>query len=337
MTRILAVALGVLLQVAAVCCMSFCPLMPSNETLRNVVVAGNNVIVGSSSTLYRLTPELVEVESILLPNGQSNRLLVADGTGDAMFGGAVLACGPRRCYLSPINSLADIVWRGVVLDNDPGHSNVLAGFSLTNNGTFSVTYGTRQSQNRPSTITRGSLLNSFRPPYTYSEYAEQSEETSSVMREFLAVFSIEDYQFFVVSVNNVAHIIRLCLSDNGDQPSPLGTFASYFELELKCAGSESATAATFVNSSEPFGVETVLLTFQASASDTFHICAFNLSEINERMNKKFETCINGSGNAGLRRGMEIPCRDLLPAQAIGTVGYCSRRSSMGRFMQEMRK
>ena len=83
--------------------------MPSG----NVVVAGNNVIVGSSSALYRLTPDLVEVESRLVVGGHSNRLLVADRTRDGTFGGIVLACGPRRCFLSPNNSLADILWRGV--------------------------------------------------------------------------------------------------------------------------------------------------------------------------------------------------------------------------------
>ena len=267
------------------------------------MVADNNIIVGSSSTLYRLTPDLVEVESMPLPDSRANRLLVADRTRDGLF---VLACGPRRCFLSPNDNLADILWRGVVLQPAPEDPNVLGGISLTNNGSLSVTYGTTQSPDRPSAITRGSLLNSFRPPpYTYSEYAEQSEENTSVMREFLIVFTNAGYQFFVASVNNETHITRLCLSDIGDQPSPDGSFASYFELELKCAGSESATAAMFVNSTEPFGVETVLLAFQA---DGVYICAFNLSEINEQMDQKFETCINESGNAGLRRDLAIPCQ-----------------------------
>ena len=79
------------------------------------------------------------------------------------------------------------------------------------------------------------------------------------------------YQYFIMSINNEVHITRLCLSDNGDQPSPIGTFASHFDLELKCASSESATAAAFVNSTEPFGVETIVLAFQVTTSDTFHI------------------------------------------------------------------
>ena len=319
MTRVLAVTLGALFQVAAVSCLSFCPTMPSeSETLRNVVVAGNNVIVGSSSTLYRLTTDLVEIESVYLPGGRrsTNRLLVAD----RIFGGAVLACGEIRCNLSPINRLSDMVWRGLVLERDPGNSNVLAALSLTNNGTLSVTYGTRQSATSSSTITRGSLLDSFRQgPYTYSVYAEQREQNISVMREFLAVFSNEGYQFFVVRINNETHITRLCLSDNGEEPSPLGTFASYIELELKCLSSEFATAANFVNSTEPFGVETVLVTFQVTNSDMFHICAFNLSEINKQMDRKFEACITASGNAGLRRNMAVPCQDILPNQTEGMV------------------
>ena len=322
MTRMLTVTLGVLLQVAAMSCLSFCPTRPS-ETLSNVVMAGNNVIVGSS-TLYRLTLDLVEVESRILPQGRSNRLLVADRIRDGRFGGVVLACVPRRCFLLPFNNLSRLLWRGPVIDRDgaePELSNLLAAFSLTNNGTLSVTYGRRQSPNTSSTITRGSLLNSFgRPPYIYSKYAEQREESTSVMRDFLAVFSNNVYQFFIVSINNETHVTRICLSDNGDQPSPLGTFASYFELELRCANSELATAATFVNSTDPFGVETVLVTFQANTSDTFHICTFNLSEINERMDQKFEACvINGSGNAGLKRDMEIPCQGILPARTDGMV------------------
>ena len=223
----------------------------------------------------------------------------------------MLACGSPHCTLSPINRLRDIVWQGPVLGS--GDKNVLAAFSLTSNGTLSVTYGTRHSESRSSTITRGSLLNSFSPqPYMFVEYAEQREPT----REFLTVFSNGGYQYFIACVDNEVHVTRLCLSDNGDQPSPLGTFGSHFELELKCASSDSATAATFVNSIEPFGVETVLLAFQAttSESDTRHICAFDLSEINERMDQKFETCINGSGMSGFRRSGEVACPILLPDQ-----------------------
>ena len=311
MALMLTVTLGVLLHVAAVSCLSFCPAVPS-ETLRNVVVAGNSVIVGSSSALYRLTPDLVELESVMLTS--PNQLLVADRTRNGMFGGTMLACGSARCVLSPINSFSDILWQGVILE--PGDLNNLADLSLTNSGNLSVTYGTRQSRrlDRSSAITRGNLVNSFQPPpYTFIQYAEQREPSILVSREFLTVFSNEGYQYFIVSINNEAHVSRLCLSDNGDQPSPLGAFASYFELKLECANFASATAATFVNSTEPFGVKAVLLAVQVIISDTFHICAFNLSEINERMDRKFETCVNGSGMSGIR-DREVPCPSLLPEQ-----------------------
>ena len=75
---------------------------------------------------------------------------------------------------------------------------------------------------------------------------------TSIMRKFLAVFSHENYHYFVVNVNRRTHVIRLCQVDNGNQASPFGTFASHFELELGCANSESATAATFDNSTEQF-------------------------------------------------------------------------------------
>ena len=307
------VALFVLLHVAAVSCLSFCP-QNSMETLRNAVVTNDTVIVGSTLALYRLTHDLVEVESVML-NSQ-NRLLVADRSRDGMFGGGVLACGTPRCTLSPVNMLSDILWEGRILN--PGRTNVLAAFSLVNDGTLSVTFGARRDQNRgtPSTITRGSLLNAFRsPPYTFSEYAVQ-REPSAVQRKFLAVFSSQGYQYFVASIDNEATITRLCLSDNGNQPSLNSSFASHFELELECAGSEAATAATFVNSTEPFGVETVLLSFEVPTSDTVHICAFTLSEINELMDQKLETCINGSGDAGFTRDEEIPCSTLLPNASV---------------------
>ena len=316
MANIWKVTLCILLQVVAIYCLSFCPRTLS-ENLRNVVIAGNNVIVGSSSTLYRLTPDMVEVESVMLDS--PNRLLVANQTSSVE---AVLACGSLSCSLSPSNDLSEIFWEGPILD--PGESNVLAALSLTNEGTLSVTYGTRQSPSRPTTITRGSLLNSFQsPPYTFSEYAEQREPSTSVMREFLAVFSHENYQYFVVNVNSRVHITRLCLTDNGNQPSLFGTFASHFELELRCANSESATSATFVHSTEPFGVETVVLTFQVPTSDTFHICTFNLTEINERMDQKFETCINGTGNVGFQRNGQDPCPNFQPEQINAMVSPCT--------------
>ena len=276
------------------------------------MVTEDNIIVGSSSALYRLTHELVEVESVIL--NSPNRLLVADRSRDGMFGGGVLACGTPRCTLSPVNMLSDIVWEGRILN--PGRANILAAFSLVNDGTLSVTFGTRRNQNNPSTITRGSLFNAFgSPPYTFSEYAVQ-RETITVQRVFLAVFSSQGYQYFVANIDNEATITRLCLSDNRNQPSPNSSFASHFELELQCAGSEAATAATFVNSTEPFGVETVLLSFGVPNSDTVHICAFNLSEINERMDQKLEACINGSGEAGFTRDEEIPCSTLLPNASV---------------------
>ena len=285
------------------------------------MVAGNSVIVGSSSALYRLTPNLVEVESMMLDS--PNRLLVADQTGEERFETAVLACGSLSCSLSPITALSDIAWEGPVLD--PGESNVLAALSLTSDGSLSVTYGTRQSPNRPTTITKGGLLNSYRsPPYIFSAYAEQREPTTSEMREFLAVFSHQNYHYFVVNVNSRVHITRLCQMDNGNQASPFGTFASHFELELRCSNSESAAAATFVDSTEPFGVETVLLTLQVPSSDTVHICAFNLSEINELMDQKFETCINGRGNVGFQRNGQSPCPILQAEQLDAMVSAFTR-------------
>ena len=311
MTKMSKLLVCVLLHVAAVSCLSFCP-QNSMETLRNVVVTEDNIIVGSSSALYRLTHELVEVESVMV--NRPNRLLVADRSRDGMFGGGVLACGTPRCTLSPVNMLSNIVWEGRILN--PGRANVLAAFSLVNDGTLSVTFGTRRNQNNPSTITRGSLLNAFgSPPYTFSEYVVQME-TATVQRVFLAVFSSQGYQYFVANIDNEATITRLCLSDNRNQPSPNSSFASHFELELQCAGSEAATAATFVNSTEPFGVETVILSFGVPNSDTVHICAFNLSEVNERMDQKLETCINGSGNAGFTRDKEIQCATLLPNASV---------------------
>ena len=301
-----------LLHVAAVSCLSFCP-QNSVETLRNVVVTNDTVIVGSTSALYRLTIDLVEVESVM--TNSPNRLLVADRSRDGMFGGGVLACGSLRCTLSPVNMLSNNVWRGRILNR--GRTKILAAFSLVNDGTLSVTFGTRRNQDTLSTITRGSLLNAFgSPPYTFSEYAVQTEP-SAVQRVFLAVFSSQGYQYFVASIDNEATITRLCLSDNGNQPSPSNSsFVSHFELELQCAGSEAATAATFVNSTEPFGVETVLLSFAVPTSDTVHICAFNLSEINELMDQQLEMCINGSGDAGFTRDEEIPCSTLLPNASV---------------------
>ena len=127
-----------LLHVAAVSCLSFCP-QNSMETLRNVVVTNETVIVGSTSALYRLTVNLVEVESMMI--NSSNQLLVADRSRDGMFGGGVLACASSRCTLSPVNNLSTIVWRGRILNR--GRTNVLAAFSLVNDGTLSVTFGTR--------------------------------------------------------------------------------------------------------------------------------------------------------------------------------------------------
>ena len=93
MTKMRKLLLSILLHVAAVSCLSFCP-QDSTDTLRNVVVTNDTVIVGSISALYRLTIDLVEVESVM--TNSPNRLLVADRSRDGMFGGGVLACGSSR-------------------------------------------------------------------------------------------------------------------------------------------------------------------------------------------------------------------------------------------------
>ena len=91
------------------------------------MVIEDTVIVGSTSALYRLSHDLMEVESVMLIS--PSRLLVADRSRDGMFGGGVLACGTPRCTLSPVNMLSDTVWEGRILN--PGETNVLAAFSLS--------------------------------------------------------------------------------------------------------------------------------------------------------------------------------------------------------------
>ena len=74
-----------------------------------------------------------------------------------------------------------------------------------------MTFGTRRNQNNPSTITRGSLLNAFgSPPYTFSEYAVQSEPRT-VQSEFLAVR--DRYQYFVARIDNKTTITMQTLSE----------------------------------------------------------------------------------------------------------------------------
>ena len=295
---------------------SFCPNSNINENLRNMVVTGSHVIVGSTNALYRLDPSLSEIQETRTLS-TPNRVLVADPGGT--YSDSVLECGTVECSLSRITDLADVRWQvssGVVRS---ASEEVVGIFAEGPNGTSSLHVGERAISDpvaRRSSISKGDLVNVDSSDNRFNPYAHQDESSDLRAREFLTSFKFQNFVYFVVrldiAVGSEVRLVRFCQGDRGGiQPGseerPL--FASHYEAVLECSsgggngngngGSMPAGhSATFIDSQEPFGTESVVvssasLTGMGGSATQYSACAYNLTMINELMQRKYNTCIAG--------------------------------------------
>ena len=304
---------------------SFCPNSNANENLRNMVVTGSHVIVGSTNALYRLDPSLSEIQETRTLS-TPNRVLVADPGGT--YSDSVLECGTVECSLSRITNLADVRWQvssGVVRS---ASEEVVGIFAEGPNGTSSLHVGERAISDpvtRASSISKGDLVNVDSSNNLFNPFANQGESSDLRAREFLTSFKFQNFVYFVVRLDGVVgsevRLVRFCQGDRGGiQPGgenrPL--FASHYEAVLECSsgdGSENENggsmsaghSATFINSQEPFGTESVVVSSASligmgGSATQYSSCAYNLTMINELMQRKYNTCIAGGDEEDNRVG-----------------------------------
>ena len=308
----MAICKGILLllvTVATVSCDSSYSPSDSNEILRNIIVTDSNVLLGSSDGLYRLSLDLQQQQRRQLDT--PNRLLVADP--DGTYAGLVFTCGTSTCSLSNIQDLSD-VWQvssGVVrMDTE----NVAGIFAPGPNGTSSLTFGQREYFNNfvvVSAIKKGDLISVNSPGNdSFGVFARQEEVDNRRERRFLTTFSYKNYVYFVTTLQLSApdddeveiRVFRFCHEDQGiSGRTPL--FASRYEIVLQCSPEDAngpivGYSATFVESVEPFGTESILLGVVGTAMNdqiVNYACNYSLDEINRQINQTLEACLGGPG------------------------------------------
>ena len=163
--------------------------------------------------------------------------------------------------------------------------------------------------------------------------AIQNELSTFRPREFLAVFTKQNFIYFIVRIGIVGQagmqmdqmrVVRFCKDDPGTQFTP--QFVSHFELVGECSGSSSSTtniptAATYVGANSAFGTATLLVTFMGDGETIQHMCAYNISTINNLMTQKFSDCLDGRGVSGF-------ARDGVPMQCPTVVSEAQKRSAV---------
>ena len=310
----MAICKGILLLLVTVaistvsCDSSYSP-SDSNEILRNIIVTDSNVLLGSSDGLYRLSLDLQQQQRRQLDT--PNRLLVTDPNGT--YAESVFTCGTSTCSLSNIQDLSDIRWQvssGVV---GPDIENIAGIFAPGPNGTSSLTFGQREHSvnifavDTSSSIKKGDLISVNSPGNdSFGAFAQQDENDNLRERRFLATFSYKNYVYFVTTLQLSAdeveiRVFRFCHEDQGIT-GPIPLFASRYEIVLQCSPEDVndivGYSATFVESVEPFGTESILLGVVGTAMNDHivnYACNYSLDEINRQINKTLEACLGGPG------------------------------------------
>ena len=276
------------------------------ETLRNVLLTGSGtLVVGSSTTLRRLSPELAELQAVSLPDDEVNRLLTGDPGGT--YSDRILSCVGMSCSLLDIDNIANQSWEA---------SNVLLLGNLNAHGLFvsgregeSVLTVALQNEQRPSFIIRGRLVGvgSEQEDPVFVRLATQAEVDNLVPREILTVFENEEFSYYLHKLTSTdqnveTRLVRICNNDTGSSVS-VNAFSSHFELRLECGGSGTIpTAATFLSSHKAIALSVT----RASESEN-SVCVFELSEIQRLMTEKYNNCTAGIGNSGLARDSTERC------------------------------
>ena len=266
-----------------------------------------SLVLGSDLALQRLNDQLVMQQTVLLPEGQTNRLLIGDPGGT--YSGSFMSCMRMACELLDAEDITNQRWIGSNVLQDGTF--VVSGLFVPGPGEDGESVFTALLRNdveamRASTIRRGSVEGfDDSDNQNYITHAFQIESSSFIQREFLTVFEHTGFSYYVNTMTIYddiqIRVVRICNNDTS-HPTSEKKISSYFEMQLECGSSETAVpaAATFVSSDL-----TVVVTI-ATDTDNF-MCVYELAEINRIMYQKFNSCRYGMGSAGLNRVMVYEC------------------------------
>ena len=272
----------------------------NGETLRSVLLTDGSLVLGSNTTLRRLSSaDLSVLQEISLTEGQVSRLLAGDPGGT--YSGRVLSCLRTTCSLLDETNIASQNWEDsnvLLVDAD---SNAEGIFVPGESGQSVLTIALQRSGEQVSRVVRGNLVNvGASNGQDFSIIARQAEGFL-YDREFLTSFENNGFTYFITKQGpGETRLVRVCNNDTSSSTAS-GAFVSYFEIRLECGGPDSVpTAAAFLPSDQS-------ITLSFSGGEQNLVCVFQLSTIHSRMTQKYDDCRHGMGNSGLARSGITMC------------------------------
>ena len=217
---------------------------PEDVTLRNIILIDQHILVGSSSSLYRLNPNTL-MDEVTMPLTSENRLLVADSGGS--FDGNFLSCDSNRCFLAEISNFNNVSWQ--VDSSSPlirdGTMNLHGLFVPSLGGTSELIFVETANGEVGRRVVRGGLANvMFSPSRTTppqdSEFLLLADRVESRVVDpttYYTQFTHNGFVYFVhdpIPFESFIRVLRFCQNDSGVAEGPQRNFVSHVEIKLGC-------------------------------------------------------------------------------------------------------
>ena len=269
-----------------------------NETLSTcLVLSDGSLLIGTTSNIIKLNPDSLTVNSSLPLNTTTNQLLLL--LNDTGLCQNVLSCQKQECFLFNPNDLTT-----VNVSISPSHSSFL--FPTTPDMPGLYTEGRNFFVGKDAASVASSI-SKLRYSSSGSQLeivlvGSQQERDINLARKFLTNFQHNGFVYYVFVLpgfDSKLQVARICSNDTGYEEDNMVVLTTYTEAELQCnemMTPDSITAATFVQ----YNGESMIMVSMRSDSTNI-ICAFNVSEINTRMDDKLSSCKNGQGTLSLKR------------------------------------
>ena len=302
----------------------------NDDSLRNMLLVGDSVLVGSSTNIYRLNSSTLEILNFINVTGLNRLLISVEDTG---FGGDVLSCQKEECILLDSTSLA--MTSVSILNNKasvliPGDHDLTGIVATSDTSIFTARENfVGDSSNRIASSISKLTYTLNNEELELSLVGSQVEVSLFTERRFLTVFKTDDYVYYMydlvdgfVDATNNLRISRTCITDPGSGNSL--DLATFTEAILQCSGvsSETVSSATTVT----IDGHLMILVNIFTESNNNEICSFNVSKINEVMDNQLEICKNGNGMLDLKRtGSSNNCPSGLsePQKLVSYVYNCN--------------
>ena len=237
------------------------------------------------------------MNSSLPLNTTTNQLLLL--LNDTGLSQNVLSCQEQECFLLNPNDLST-----VSVSTSPNPSSFLFPTTPDMPGLYTEGRNFFVGKDAASVVSSISKLrySSSGSQLEIVLVGSQQERAINLARKFLTNFQHNGFVYYVFvlpSFNSKLQVARICGNDTGIEQLGMSALKTYTEAELQCnemINPDSITTATFVR----YNGESMIMISMRSGSTNI-ICAFNISEINTRMDDKLFSCKNGQGMLYIKR------------------------------------